>query len=66
MRGEASQQAEMLVPMTPDSFVPADHPHPGDQGDRRRRAARTVTGMRDGLSMLELNTTESDAIETHY
>src|SRR3990167_4311043 len=26
MRGDATQQAEMLVPMTPDSFVPADHP----------------------------------------
>lgn len=26
MRGDATQQAEMLVPLTPDSFVPADHP----------------------------------------
>jgi transposase len=26
MRGDTTQQAEMLVPMTPDSFVPAGHP----------------------------------------
>lgn len=26
MRGDATQQAEMLVPVTPDNFVPADHP----------------------------------------
>jgi transposase len=26
MRGDATHQAEMLVPVTPDNFVPADHP----------------------------------------
>lgn len=26
MRGDAVQQAEMLVPVTPEQFVPADHP----------------------------------------
>jgi len=26
MRGETTRQAEMLTPLTPDSFVPADHP----------------------------------------
>jgi transposase len=26
MRGDATEQAEMLLAMTPDSFVPADHP----------------------------------------
>ena len=26
MRGDTTRQAEMLTPLTPDSFVPADHP----------------------------------------
>lgn len=26
MRGDVTEQAEMLLPLTPDSFVPPDHP----------------------------------------
>jgi len=42
MRGDTAQQAEMLVPMTPDSFVPADHPI--------REIKAIVDGVLHGLS----------------